>query len=262
MADFTDVGNTLVINMSDRGETVAGAISGTYVQTILFQIEQGSPNSGSWMTIDTFNTVDGTEAFNYVTKTYGETLRFLLSADTSGTAAVTLTDTSDLVKKTITDGRGNLLAEFKQSGLKLYGGLQRTGAGYIVALTAATLTLSPALHAGRIVVTNRAATLTITLPPATGTGNVYTIYTALVSTPADHIYQAAGSDVFNGTVGVSTDIAGVMESAQLTDSTITLNGTTAGGLAGSVVHFVDVASAVWWVSGAVVSSGSESTIFS
>ena len=260
MASFTADGNTLELLTNDRGESVVGAISGTYVMVIKFQIELGSLGSGAWQTLQTFNTTDGTEAFTYVTVGYSENLRLIVDEDTSGTATVTLTNTSDLVKRVVTDGRGNTLWSYRQSGVEQNAGYLKTS-GTIVTLSAATLTLAPELHAGRIVVTALAATLTITLPLATGTGNVYTIYTSITAT-GDHIYAAAGSDVLNGVVGVSTDIAGVMESAQVTDSTLTMNGTTSGGLAGSCIVFTDVATAVWMVGGSSVSSGSESTLFS
>ncbi len=281
MATFANADETLEILMTDRGETVAIAVgdSETYEMDIEFQIELGSLGSGAWRTLILFNTEDADDTFDYVTTGVAENLRLWLSRDGGGSATVTLTDTSDLIKKTITDGRGNNLALFRQSGMTVPGTLTVDGAttltgnttlpagvvrtsGSIVAHVASALTLTEPLHAGRIVVTNIAATTTITLPLATGTGNVYTIYTSVVSTPADHIYICAGSDVMNGTVGVSSDIAGVMESAQLTDTTLTMNGTGGGGLAGSVVIFTDVASAVWWVSGAVVSTGTETTIFS
>lgn len=259
MASFTGVGDTLELFVPDRGETIAVAISGTYDMSIELQRELGSRGSGAWVPIRAWSTANATVAFDYVTVGYDENIRLIVMVDTSGTATVTLTDTSDLVKRTITDGRGNILAIFRQSGLELHGGLQRTSGG-IVTLAAATLTLTAALHAGKVVVTALADTLTITLPAATGSGNVYTIYTSITAT-GDHIYSAAGSDVLNGVVGVSTDIAGVMESAQVTDTGMLMNGTTKGGLAGSCVVFTDVAAAVWWVSGAVVSSGSEATVF-
>ena len=49
----------------------------------------------------------------------------------------------------------------------------------VVNVTDATVTLSQATHANRVVTLNRAAGVTVTLPAATGTGDVYTIAIAL-----------------------------------------------------------------------------------
>ncbi len=65
-----------------------------------------------------------------------------------------------------------------------------------------------------------------------------------------------------GAIGMSTDAAGVTIPTASTSDTITLNGSTTGGVKGSHVELQDVASGVWRVSGFLVSTGAEATPFS
>lgn len=132
----------------------------------------------------------------------------------------------------------------------------------VVEFTASTLSLTSAGHSGVTVVSNLAATQTITLPAATGTGNLYRIFVQTTKTGDLVIQVASASDVMNGVVGVATDAAGVNIPTAATSDTLTMNGTTTGGVQGSFVEFQDVASGVWRVSGALVSTGTEATPFS
>lgn len=127
----------------------------------------------------------------------------------------------------------------------------------------ASATLRADTHAGTVVRVNAAAGLTVTLPAATGTGNVYTVEVGTTVTSNDYIIQVANAtDVMEGAVGVTTDAAGVVIPTAATSDTITMNGSTKGGLAGSLVVLRDVASGKWAVSGALVSTGVEATPFS
>lgn len=131
----------------------------------------------------------------------------------------------------------------------------------VVSFTAASLTLTEAGHAGQTVVSDLAATQAITLPAATGTGNTYKVYVKTTKT-GDLTITAAGSDVINGAVGMSTDAAGVTILAGAAVTTITLNGGTTGGVRGSFIELQDVASGIWSVRGMLVSTGAEATPFS
>ena len=137
------------------------------------------------------------------------------------------------------------------------------GENGLVSLTAATATLDADTHAGAVCVLNRAAGITVTLPAATGTGNLYTIVVGTTVTSNDYIVQVANAtDVINGAVALSTDIAGVTISAGASDDTITMNGTTKGGISGSLLEIRDVASGKFVVTGSLVSSGTEADPFS
>lgn len=120
-----------------------------------------------------------------------------------------------------------------------------------------------ASDAGTVLTVNAAAGLTLTLPAATGTGREFTIVVGTTVTSNDYIIQVASADdVMAGAIGVTTDAAGVVIPTAATSDTITMNGSTTGGLAGSTVVLRDAASGVWNVTGALVSTGTEATPFS
>lgn len=133
--------------------------------------------------------------------------------------------------------------------------------GSVYEVTGATLTITPAL-AGKTIVSNLAATQTFTLPAASGSGREYTVFVKTTKTGDLVIQAASASDVINGAVAVTTDAAGVTIPTAATSDTITMNGTTTGGVQGSRVTLQDVASGVWSVTGALVSTGTEATPFS
>jgi hypothetical protein len=58
---------------------------------------------------------------------------------------------------------------------------------------------------------------------------------------------------------VASDVAGVNCPTTSTSDTITMNGSTTGGILGSRVVVTDAAANKWAVSGALVSSGTEAT---
>ena len=131
-----------------------------------------------------------------------------------------------------------------------------------IAVTAST-TLSRDTHEGTTVVVNAAAGATLTLPASTGKGDEYTVFVGTTITSNNLIIKVANStDIMQGVVGVATDIAGVTCPAASTSDTITMNGSTTGGVKGSYVVLTDVASGVWEVAGALVSTGTEATPFS
>lgn len=133
----------------------------------------------------------------------------------------------------------------------------------VVDVTASTLTVTERKHAGKIVTLNRAAGITVTLPAAKGTGAKYEFVVGTTVTSNSYKIQVANaSDVMMGVLGVSTDAAGVNIPTAATSDTITMNGSTQGGVLGSRVVLEDVAENQWAVSGALVSTGVEATPFS
>lgn len=134
----------------------------------------------------------------------------------------------------------------------------------VVPWTASTLTVTADGYAGQTIVSNLAATQTATLPAATGSGNIYRFFVNITKTGSliIQVNAAPGTDIIQGGVSVATDAAGVSVLASATADTITLNGSTTGGLKGSWLELQDVASGVWRVGGFLVSSGTEATPFS
>jgi len=131
-----------------------------------------------------------------------------------------------------------------------------------VSISAST-TLDPDIHGNTVTSLNAAAGLTVTLPAASGSGMVYDIFVGTTVTSNSYVIQvASASDVIQGGLGVSTDAAGVVIPTASTSDTITMNGSTTGGLIGSNLRLKDVASGVWSVSGVLLSTGVEATPFS
>lgn len=132
----------------------------------------------------------------------------------------------------------------------------------VVEVTDTALTLTADGYSGVLVVSDLAAAQTFTLPAATGSGNLYRIFVKTTKTGDLVIQAASASDVMNGVIGVATDAAGVNIPTAATSDTLTMNGSTTGGVQGSYVELTDVASGVWHVGGALVSTGTEATPFS
>lgn len=136
-------------------------------------------------------------------------------------------------------------------------------ASFLPISVTASATLNRKRHAGTTTVINAAAGLTLTLPAATGLGDEYTIFVGTTVTSNNAIVQVANStDIMQGVLSVASDIAGVTCPTTTTSDTITMNGTTTGGIKGSYIVLKDMASGVWEVSGSLVASGTEATPFS
>ncbi len=134
--------------------------------------------------------------------------------------------------------------------------------GQTIATTAAT-TLAFANHAETIVTLTSTTGRILTLPASSGTGKAFKIYIGATVSSGSHVIAVANAtDILVGGLSLSTDVAGVTCPATATDDTITMNGSTTGGLKGSYVRLTDVVSGFWLTEGLLVCSGSEATPFS
>lgn len=136
----------------------------------------------------------------------------------------------------------------------------------VVDLDATSLTITAAAHGDRYVtLSHTAATSTVTLPAASGTGNKYTFIVAAVNTNNHVIQVANATDVFEGLAYISQDAADTVasfETAAASD-TLTLNGTTQGGAAiGDRVEVIDYASGKFHILAHLTGTGTEATPFS
>jgi hypothetical protein len=125
----------------------------------------------------------------------------------------------------------------------------------------ASATMDRHIHRGTNVLLSAAAGLTVSLPAATGTGDIYKFFVATTVTSNAYIIAANGTDIMAGGVSMSTDIGGTNILAIATADYITMNGSTTGGLKGSWVDLEDVATGLWKVGGFLVSTGTEATPF-
>lgn len=134
-----------------------------------------------------------------------------------------------------------------------------------VATTATSLTITAAAHAGRTVRIDSAAPVAITLPQATGTGNRYRFVVGVAATgTASTIKVANATDVMRGyafcVTTTSDNAEGFKTSA--TSDTISLNGTTLGGVVGDIIEIEDLLTGVFSVRMFTAPTGTEATPFS
>jgi hypothetical protein len=139
--------------------------------------------------------------------------------------------------------------------------------GGVVAVTASTLALTAAAHAGRFVTIDRAAGMVITLPVSAGTGDVYTLWikattagTTTIKVPAASVAIMQGFAILGQDSGNATEF---YATAADTDTiTLYVSGSTTGGIVGARVTLRDVATALWAVEYFSDAAGSEATPFS
>lgn len=132
----------------------------------------------------------------------------------------------------------------------------------LVTLTGNT-TMTPAANGGRTMLLNNTAGLTVTLPTATGSGVNYNFFSITTPTTGNYVIQVT-SDVISG-VGFISETAGPLTTGFLTGAathTITMNGTTQGGILGAYVEVRDVGTAQWALKMATAGSGTIVTPFS
>lgn len=136
-----------------------------------------------------------------------------------------------------------------------------TGTDGVSTVTASTLAVTSDYN-GQVINLSRAAGITVTLPAATGSNAVYTFEVATTVTSNSYKIQVANStDVMNGLSSVGGTTGAVFSTLPASD-TITMNGSTTGGLAGSYVQVTDIASGVFLVQASLVGSGTPATPFS
>ena len=137
--------------------------------------------------------------------------------------------------------------------------------GYKPYSITASLTLDRTRHLDAMLVLNAAAGLTVTLPASSGSGDKYIFTVGTTVTSNNDIIKVANStDIMAGNAVQAADggsTANMWETGA-TDDTITLNGTTTGGVKGDRITLEDVASGVWQVVIIGSATGTEATPFS
>lgn len=137
----------------------------------------------------------------------------------------------------------------------------------VVADTASTLTVVVATHGSRTITLDRAAGTTVTLPAATGSGEIFRFVIVTTITSSSTIIKVANSsDVMDGSIFLmqDNDVDGDVKlwKADVSDDTITMNGTTTGGFKGTIIICTDVAANLWSVEARGIGSGSLATVWS
>lgn len=138
-----------------------------------------------------------------------------------------------------------------------------SGSGSVVTLSSDT-SLTSGSHAGRVLLLDKADGLTVTLPSASGSGNVYKFFVKETITSNNYVIQLSGSDTMSGVAVVANDggaSASIFETAS-DSSTITLDGSTKGGILGGMVELQDLYSGKYLVKIHQSATDAEATPFS
>lgn len=140
----------------------------------------------------------------------------------------------------------------------------QTGDSRLVTVTDSTVTLTKAKHDGKVIVLNRAAGIAVTLPAATGSGCMFKIVVGTTVTSNTTTIKVVGNDIMQGSCIQGADGGNTVVSYDTaSDSdTITLNGSTTGGLIGEWIELIDMKADTWMVHMIQNATGSEATPFS
>lgn len=129
----------------------------------------------------------------------------------------------------------------------------------------ASATLSKKVHSGTVVNAHAAAGMTLTLPASSGDGASFVVRVKTTVTSNNLIIQVANAtDVMTGYALLAQDAAdtAVMFETASTSDTITMNGTTKGGIVGDLIELIDADSGFWQVRVIGSATGTEATPFS
>jgi hypothetical protein len=138
-----------------------------------------------------------------------------------------------------------------------------------IAANGDTLTVTAALHAGKVIQFGKTTGTTVTLPAATGTGHTYRFVIGVTATSGGNIIKVANTtDVMNGSINLQqdTDSDGALKMwrADAGDDTMTFAGAaTTGGIVGGYIQCTDYKAGFWSCQAFTQSGGgSEATPFS
>lgn len=145
-----------------------------------------------------------------------------------------------------------------------------TGTGAVLAaVTASTLTIPAAvsdnteIYNGQLIPLSRAAGIAVTLPASSGSQASYRFFVSTTITSNTTTIKVANStDIMVGIATVSSSGTAGTFPTTVTADTITLNGSTTGGVAGSYIELTDVSTGFWVVTAYLEGSGVAATPFS
>lgn len=131
----------------------------------------------------------------------------------------------------------------------------------VVSATSSTLTVTASTHSGTLINLSRAAGIAVTLPNATGTGNVYNFFIGTtVTSNTTTLTRGTAADVMSGVVlqcKAATALTPIPTASNT--NTITLDGSTKGGILGDWICLMDIATNQWLLQMVISSTGTPAT---
>lgn len=149
----------------------------------------------------------------------------------------------------------------KGDDLELARYLREGGSNPVTSATGATAFLS----GGGTAIMDRATGVALTLPAARGSQERYHVIVKTTFSGGNGVIKVANSQdsmIGNVIMSTATLAAGVMQAPPAGSDTVTLNGGTTGGAAGTQITLLDVAINTWLVDGVIVCVGAAATPFS
>jgi len=141
--------------------------------------------------------------------------------------------------------------------------LRETMRGGIVTITAASDALTRTEHAGRTIVLSASGGIDLTLPEATGSGDVYSFVVGVATADAYTIATADPSncDICGNIVGSNDSDATTVLYRDTDATSLSFGGTSQarGGSLGDWFELVDIATDLWQLRGAITQGGTEAT---
>lgn len=234
-----------------------------YVQLIELINTQCAPNGQSITTpLTVFDSqftiedeVDNTKKFIWQLSGLGAGATITLAPNNSGNALFIFPAASDVLV-----GRADIATLTNKTLTNpVINGPAPVAAGATLALTAA--------NAGAPILLNTAAGSAVTLPAATGSGNVFKFFVSATTTSGAHkILAASVSDFLNGIVtGENASTAKCFASAAATNHSLQLpfsGSQPSGGFIGDWFEFIDIAANLWTVKGMYQAGTTPTTPFS
>jgi len=136
----------------------------------------------------------------------------------------------------------------------------------VIVADAATLTLNGPTDSGSLILLDRAAGTIVTLPdtPANGTNYTFQVKTDVTSNNYQINTGVAGLDLLSGYVynDKAGSLPAIVSPDPAHDTSITMNGSTTGGLVGTNFTLTFDGTNLWNISGTVRGSGTMTTPFS
>ena len=155
-------------------------------------------------------------------------------------------------------GKATVPVRFENAGTRSVIATFNGGATYRGATSApATVTVGKA-HRGRPIVCAKADGITFTLPAATGSGDRYLFYVKTTITSGSLIVKVANAtDVIQGALAQTQDGGAGIQGweAGSTHDTITMDGSTMGGIKGDMFELIDMAAGEYGVRGTIAGTG-------
>lgn len=247
---FTDVDTSIELVVPKAGDTLNVSLSGTYAMTIALQRATSTARL-AWETVKTWSTANATVSENFRVSRNDEVYRLYVVADTSGTCVAVISN--------------DAISDDVSLPSVAYLGTRRGPAPYTI--DTATFTVQAGEHAGRVGVLDRAAGIAVTLPDATGTGDVYEFVVKTTFTGDATIKSSRGADIMIGHAILAQDAGDtVVMFAALAASTIdTVDmfdaSNVTGGFNGMSIRLIDIATNRWSVLVLADAAGTEATPF-